>query len=204
MALTGPEGASGQSLPAAAVVEAAIGDYQCFFEEILSRLARIGIDVESYPVSHVAFRVESIAEYFACRDRLETVSIANVENVWSGRPISKILLRTPLTLGVNHAVGLIELIPPPHRPGYPMGLEHVGFTLGDQFDAFADRYDASITAHQDQGPHNQPLLITFENGRSAKFHRRGLYDVIVMEGNHFDGFHHVVESKGGVARLPSE
>jgi predicted metalloenzyme YecM len=174
-------------------VEQMLGDYGAFFEDIVRRLTRIGIDVGVYPVSHVAYRTETRGDYLTLRDRFEELSVANVENQWSGRPISKLLLRAPLPLGERHDVRLIELIPPPHRPGYPMGLEHLGFVIGDEFDSFADQHRTSITSQQDQGPLNQPMLITFDHGRSAKFLRHSLHDVVVMEGRQFDGFQHADE-----------
>lgn len=172
------------------VIEASLGDYRTFFADQVRRLVRIGIDPAPYPVSHLAFRTETYDEYLDLRDRIETVSRANVENQWSGRPISKLLLSQPLPLGDHHQVELIELIPPRHRPGYPMGLEHVGFVVGDEYEEFADRHQEVLTGRQDQGPINQPLYVTFDNGRTVKFHRHSLHDVVVKEGRTFDGFHH--------------
>ena len=57
--------------------------------------------------------------------------MANVENIWNGRPISKILLREPLEVEPHVTVDLIELLPPPHQRTYKMGLEHVGVVVGD-------------------------------------------------------------------------
>jgi predicted metalloenzyme YecM len=173
------------------VLDQMIGGYRAFFDEQMRHLSEVGIDVSGYPVSHLAFRTETFEEYLDLRDGIETLSRANVENQWSGRPISKLLLKEPEPLGDSHEVDLIELIPPGHRPGYPMGLEHVGFVVGDDFDVFAERHRDVITGQQDQGPINHPLYVTFDNNRSVKFHRFSLHDVVVKEGRSFDGFHHV-------------
>lgn len=168
-----------------------IGDYRAFFADQVGRLTGIGIDVSGYSVSHLAFRTETLEEYLSLRDQIESVSRANVENQWSGRPISKLLLKRPLEVGSSHSIDLIELIPPEHRPGYPLGMEHIGFVLGDDFDAFARRHEAVLTGQQDQGPLNQPLYVTFDDDTTVKFHRLSLHDVVVAEGRAFDGFQHV-------------
>ena len=48
----------------------------------------------------------------------------------------------------------------------------------------------AVTEHE-VGPINQPYIITFRNGRSVKFHRYSLQEVVEKEGRTFDGFHHV-------------
>ena len=162
-----------------------------FVVELADRLADLGIDVRSFPVGHVAVRTKSLDEYLVVRAQIEPHCVANVENLWSGRPISKLLLRSPAVAGKHHVVPLIELIPPPHGPGYRLGLEHVGFVVGDRFASFLDRYDGLFTGRQDQGRYNQPAVISFGDGTLAKFHEHSLHDVVVMEGRTFDGFRHV-------------
>lgn len=171
-------------------MEQIVGDFDAFFTHQAARLTQLGIDVTPYPVGHLAFRTGTYDEYLAVRTRLEALAEANVENRWNGRAISKLLLREPRRLGDHHDVSLIELIPPPHQRNYPMGLEHLGLVLGPEFEAFAVRHRGVITEQQDQGPFNQPLLITFDDGTSVKFHQHSLHDVVVMEGQRFDGFHH--------------
>lgn len=169
-----------------------IGDYRAFFDDQVRRLSGIGIDVEGLPLSHLAFRAGTHEEYLAVRDGIEAWCRANVENVWDGRPISKLQLAKPLPLGTHHSVDLIELIPPVHRPEHPLGLEHVGFVVGDDYEAFAERHRTVLTGIQDQGPISRPLFVTFENSITVKFHRISLHDVVVEEGGVFEGFHHVV------------
>jgi predicted metalloenzyme YecM len=166
-----------------------IGDYEAFYRMQVERSRGLGIETDDYPIGHLALRTHTMAEYEALRDRIERHCVANVENVWSGRPISKLLLRIPLRVSDRHSIELIELVPPPHRPGYAFGLEHIGFVVGADFDSFLVRHRAQITTQQDQGPFNQPLLITFDDSTSVKFHRHSLADVVRLEGHRFDGFH---------------
>ena len=73
-----------------------IGDYRAFAAQQRDRLLARGIDIRPYPLSHLAVRVPAWDQYVHLRTLLERHATANVENVWNGRPISKILLRTPL------------------------------------------------------------------------------------------------------------
>ena len=60
------------------------------------------------------------------RTLLDRFATASLENVWNGRPISLILLRTPLEVLPELSVPLIELISPVHQRVYKLGLEHLG------------------------------------------------------------------------------
>ena len=167
-----------------------VGDYVGFFNCRLHLLSEIGIDVTHYPISHLGFRVGTYEEYLELRDGIEKISKANVENVWNGRPISKLLLSKPVPLGPKHELELIELIPPIHDDRYPMGIEHLGFVIGGQYADFRRLHVDVLTGQQDQGPLNRPLFVRFDDERSVKFHRLSLHDVVVAEGRSFDGFHH--------------
>ena len=113
-----------------------LGDYQGFFAMQKGRLAERNMDISGYSVSHLAFRTETYDEYLALRDRIEQHCAANIETVWNGRPISKMLLKSALDLGDGFEVSLVELIPPVHQRLYRMGLEHVGIVVGDGVDEF--------------------------------------------------------------------
>jgi predicted metalloenzyme YecM len=167
-----------------------VGDYVEFFTCRLFLLSEIDIDVSEYPISHLAVRVGTYEDYLDLRDAIEKISKANVENVWSGRPISKLLLTEPVPLGPKHELELIELIPPIHDGRYPMGIEHLGFVIGAQYADFRRLHADVLTGQQDQGPLNRPLFVRFDDERSVKFHRLSLHDVVVAEGRSFDGFHH--------------
>jgi len=162
-----------------------LGDYRAFFADLRARLTAAGIDIGGCPVSHLAFRTATDGEYLLVRDRLRAYCSSEIENVWNGRPIGKLLLARPLELDKQFDAPLIELIPPPHRQPFPMGLEHVGIVVGERFDAFCERHDGILGGRQDQGPYCQPAWITFANDRTVKFYRHSLKDVVEMEGRPF-------------------
>src|SRR5206468_7330726 len=75
--------------------------------------------------------------YVHQRTLLERHARANSENVWNGRPISKVVLAEPLDVLDGTPVSLIELIPPVHQRVYRMGLEHLGVVVGEDIDDFS-------------------------------------------------------------------
>ena len=168
-----------------------IGDYRGFVAQQHARLLDRGINIRPYPLSHLAVRVAEWDQYVHVRTLLEAHATANIENVWNGRPISKILLVTPLKVLDGTAIPLIELIPPVHQRVYKMGLEHLGVVVGEDVDAFSRKHRAALTGQQFQSADNQPYYTLFEDFTHVKFYRRSLYDVCVLEGTRFDGFVHV-------------
>src|SRR3989449_6495880 len=168
-----------------------IGDYRGFVAQQHARLLARGIDIRPYPLSHLAVRVAEWDQYVHVRTLLERHATANLENVWNGRPISKILLVTPLEVLDGTAVPLIELIPPVHQRVYKMGLEHLGVVVGEEVDAFSRQHRAALTGQQFQSAANEPYYVLFEDFTHVKFHRRSLRAAVELEGGTFDGVHHV-------------
>lgn len=169
-----------------------LGDYRAFAAQQHDRLLARGIDIRPYPLSHLAVRVPEWDQYVHLRTLLERHATANSENVWNGRPISLILLATPLEVLDGMSVPLIELIPPVHQRVYKMGLEHLGVVIGDEVDAFSREHRAALTGQQFQSADNEPYYVLFEDFTHVKFHRRSLHDASVLQhGDTFDGFVHV-------------
>jgi predicted metalloenzyme YecM len=168
-----------------------IGDYRAFAELQRDRLAARGIDITPYALSHLAYRVADWDVYVHLRTLLERHAKANLENLWNGRPISLIVPAEPLEVLDGTPVSLIELIPPVHQRVYRMGLEHLGVVVGEHVDAFSREHRAVLTGQQFQSPENEPYYVLFEDFTHVKFHRRSLYDALVLRGATFDGFVHV-------------
>jgi len=155
-----------------------------------SVLAR-GIDIAPYPLSHLAVRVADWDLYVHQRTLLERHARSNRENVWNGRPISKIVLAEPLKVLDGTPVSLIELIPPVHQRVYRMGLEHLGVVVGEDFDEFSRVHRAVLTGQQFQSANVDPVYVLFEDFTHVKFYRRSFFDVVEDEEGRFEGFVHV-------------
>jgi len=125
-----------------------IGDYRAFAALQRDRLTARGIDIAPYELSHLAVRVPEWDQYVHLRTLLERHAVANLENVWNGRPISLIVPAEPLEVLGGKVVPLIELIPPVHQRVYKMGLEHLGVVVGDTFDAFVGAQKPVLTGRR--------------------------------------------------------
>ena len=168
------------------------------------RCLDIGIDVGAMPVSHVAVRCRTWHEYADARDRLEEVSVANLENVWNGRPISKLVLAEPAPVDGGRHVPVIELIPPFHQRVYRMGLEHVGYVVPEPFREFVDQHVDVLTGQQFQSPVCAPVYRLFPDYTHVKFYERSLRDACELEGASFDQFTHADWAPEDPTAGPSE
>src|SRR4026209_3189 len=121
-----------------------------------------GIDIAPYPLSHLAVRVADWDLYVHQRTLLERHAKANTENVWSGRPISLIVLAEPLEVLDGTPVSLIELIPPVHQRVYRMGLEHLGVVVGEEFDEFSRAHRPALTGQQFQSSAVDPGYVSID------------------------------------------
>jgi hypothetical protein len=139
----------------------------------------------------VAVRTRTWRDYLELRRDIERCCTGNLDNVWNGRPISKLLLREPIPVANGQSVPLIELIPPFHQRVYRMGLEHTGFVVGDEVDQFGRRHRDVVTGQQFQSPVCEPYYVLFpETYTHAKFYRLSLAHICRLEGNSFDAFGH--------------
>ena len=155
-----------------------IGDFEAFFSLQVERLNDIQIDISGREISHLAYRTETYKEYLKIRDKIERHCTSNMENVWNGRPISKMQLEEPLILSAEFMVQVIELIPPVHRRVYKMGLEHLGVVIGDSVDEFSRENRSSLTGQQFQSEECEPYYVTFyDDFTTVKFYRNSLLEI---------------------------
>jgi predicted metalloenzyme YecM len=145
------------------------GDYRGFAAMQHERLLARGIDIRPYALSHLAVRAPEWDQYVHVRTLLERQATASSENVWNCRPISMIVLATPLEVLGGKIVSLIELIPPVHQRVYRMGLEHLGVVIGDEVDAFSREHRAVLTGQQFQSAEVEPYYVLFEDFTHVKF-----------------------------------
>ncbi|RXZ50038.1 VOC family protein [Agromyces binzhouensis] len=163
---------------------------RAFTAQQIARCAALGIDASGYRISHLAIRTRTWNDYVAARDAIESYSTANLENVWNGRPISKLVLAEPIEIAEGIGIPLIELIPPFHQRVYRMGLEHVGFVVGPEHQAFIERHREVLTGQQFQSRFCAPVYRLFDDYTHVKFYETSLGDVCRLEGAAFDGIVH--------------
>ncbi len=170
-----------------------IGDYNQFFDRQVDRLSKLDIDIKGCEISHFAYRTATYKEYLAKRDEIESHCKSNIENVWNGRPISIMQLKSPRALSNGHTLNTIELIGPVHRRVYPMGLEHVGVVIGKTVDDFSVKHRSKLTGQQFQSKECEPYYVTFfEDFSTVKFYDQSLTRICEQQhGRSYTGFSHV-------------
>ncbi len=165
-------------------IEKVIGDYKGFFSDLLEQLIQLHIDVQGMPVSHICYRVSSVAEYETIRDQLKSFCSAYNEEDFNGRPISLLIVKTPLVLSKGFTTTMIELPSPRAAHTYPTGLEHGGIIVGEKLDKFKDKYKNVLTGEKDRKYYSVPF-IEFPNGKVVKFYKNSLKEIVESEGKKF-------------------
>ena len=159
-----------------------IGDYRSFFQDIVLRLTNLSIDVQGLPISHIAYRVETLDEYRRIQDGLIYCSKSWVETQFNGRAISIFELDEPIDLAPGYTCSVIELPAPRAAHTYPDGLEHAAFYMETGFDAFTQQHANLITGYKDRRPYCEPAFIQFDNGTVARFYNMTLRDLVEKQG----------------------
>ena len=172
-------------------VEDIIGDYKAFAALQRDRLLKRGIDITPFGLSHLCYRAPEWDQYVHVRTLLERHASANRESFWNGHPVSLIKLAAPLEILEGKWRPWIELIAPVHQRVYKMGLEHIGFVVGDGFDEFSRTHRPVLTGQQFQSAKVDPVYILMEDWTHVKFYRRSFVDVVEDEGGPIEGFTHL-------------
>ena len=161
-----------------------IGNYKAFIDEILSSLYKKQVKLDKLEGDHLCFRVETLSQYKDMKAKLGMFSLEYSENIHHGRPITIFKLREPLRIQ-GFEFPLIELPAPKTDRAYKFGLEHIEFVVPD-FTRFKQDYVGLFTGKEDSGPYNQLVKITFNDGKTVKFHQRSLLEILKLEGKGFN------------------
>ena len=151
-----------------------------FLDELMTALTTDGIDVSTYELDHLCYRVATPERYQELRDQLPQYGELLTDNPVNGRPIATFRLTDPLRYR-NRLIHYLELPAPKPGSPYAEGWEHVEFVIDEPLAAFAEHYphvdfDRSGMAK----PRNADLRRRYPCG-SVKFHRQSLAAVIAAE-----------------------
>ena len=150
-----------------------------FLDSLFENIDSYKIDVSSYELDHICYRVASIDEYLEMKHVLSQFgSPIKWEHIIWGRPISTFKLSSPI-IYKNREISLIELPSPKTGSPYSTGWEHAEFVIDTDLDSFIERYNQ---IHWDlwgyQKSINPDISIRFEDNTSIKFHEKNLEYVI--------------------------
>lgn len=154
-----------------------LGAHSTFLDQILSLLEKDQIDVSSYELDHICYRVETMDSYYNISKLLLDHAILLTESQIQGRPISTFKLNEPLEYQ-DRKIYLIELPSPKSSSPYSKGFEHVEFVVGKGLFQLEKQYpDVDFIRKGMTKKINPDLRIQYE-GLSVKFHEHHLEYVI--------------------------
>lgn len=154
-----------------------IWNYTSFLDKVFRLLEKDKIDVSSYELDHICYRVESQERYnFVKNIFLEESKLLSEVLIW-GRMISTFKLAHPL-IYKNREIFVIEIPEPKENNFYPEWLEHIEFVIDKSFEDFKKMYqDISFDSRAEWKEINPDIQLRYENC-SVKFHHNSLEYVI--------------------------
>jgi len=167
-------------------VEAIVGDYTTFLDNVFSDLSQLKIDVKHYELDHICYRVVTDEQFEASSMALGKIAELLGTVVLGGRKVSTYKLHEPIVYN-NRSIALIELpeFKKSSKNSYPLGLEHVEFAIGAEADlqAFAhDHPHIAFEMDEFKKANNPAIRVMLPNGHgSVKFHHLPLEEVIRRE-----------------------
>ncbi len=158
-------------------VQNLLGSIASFMEKILLVLEKDRIDVSTYLLDHICYRVETLARYVELKKSLQERNEKISENIIHGRPISVFKLKKPLVYG-KWNISCLELPSPKPNSFYPEGYEHVEFVVPN-LQKFSKQY-SHLPFQEDLIPQNRTLSLKYD-GLSIKFHEQPLERVVKIQ-----------------------
>lgn len=116
-----------------------LSPHEIFLDELFDHITRDGIDVSSYELDHLCYRVGTLREYDDMREVLSNMGVLLTEAEIDGRPISTYALTMPLIYR-GRTIRLIELPAPKQSVSYKTGWEHAEFAVGEDPKTWMTRY----------------------------------------------------------------
>lgn len=110
-----------------------------FLDKIFLNLELSNVDVSSYELDHICYRVSSIENYIIIKKYLYDKSELLSENIVSWRKIATYKLFEPIKYK-NREINLIEIPAPKIWSNYEDWFEHVEFVIDISFEEFINKY----------------------------------------------------------------
>ena len=162
-------------------LEAIIGNYSSFLDDILGRIVSEGFDMNDFiQVDHMCYRTTSIENYKDKKIELAEVEKLLGETMVNGRPISTFRLNEPVWHD-RWRIDAIELPAPKAGTGHTEGLEHIELVLYDDIPTFLQKYAAKPFEMRAADRGINPEIGLQLGELSVKFHLLNLPTVVYLE-----------------------
>ena len=154
-----------------------LGDAIPFLDCIFQYLTLKKVDVTSYELDHICYRVETEQQYQYLKKELSNLGELLAESQIGGRAIASIKLEKPI-LYQNRKIGVIELPAPKKGSFYKEGFEHVEFVIHTPFEDFLKAHPHLNFLTKDLKKSVNQGVTLKETDFSVKFHHYTLEYVI--------------------------
>lgn len=148
-----------------------------FLDKIFLNLELSNVDVSSYELDHICYRVSSIENYIIIKKYLYDKSELLSENIVSWRKIATYKLFEPIKYK-NREINLIEIPAPKIWSNYEDWFEHVEFVIDISFEEFINKYQKLNYWLDSLNKKINPELKLLFWDCSVKFHHYNLEYVI--------------------------
>ena len=153
-----------------------------FLDSIFHKINEIGIDVSTYKLDHICYRVSLDEDYMRFKKLLTTSADLLSESEINGRPICCFKLNEPIIYG-NRKVDVFELPSPKLGSRYDEGYEHVEFVITDSLHDFVSKYPTLDFDKKGMKKIVNPDLRLQLGTICVKFHEQAIEEVIEIEKN---------------------
>jgi predicted metalloenzyme YecM len=121
-------------------LQAIIGDYQAFLNQIIKEITQAGFDWNDFvQMDHLCYRVSTQDDYEQKKQALNTVAAVLSETLVNGRPITTFRLHQPIFYD-RWRIDAVELPAPKSGIETKEGLEHIELVLFDDIQTFLQKY----------------------------------------------------------------
>ena len=158
-------------------IEELLGKTTPFLKKVFAYLKKDKINVSSYELDHICYRVETLKKYEELKQKFLNHGSLLSETQIGGRFISSFKLHVPITFD-NRKIYCIELPAPKKGRFYPEGYEHVEFVVDKEFNKFMELYPKVNFDTRAMSKEINPDISINYDGCSVKFHHNTLEYVI--------------------------
>ncbi len=154
-----------------------LNDPTPFLNQIFQYLASKKINVDTYELDHICYRVETEERYEQLKKQLTKLGELLTESQIGDRAIASIKLDQPI-IYQHRTIDVIELPAPKKGSFYKEGFEHVEFVIDAPFDKFMATHSHLAFITKDLKKSVNRGITLKETDFSVKFHHHTLEYVI--------------------------
>ncbi len=157
-----------------------LGDPAPMLRQIFEGLEAMGVDVSTYELDHVCYRVANRGTYEEKKEVLRDFGECLTESLINGRPIATFKLHKPLEYG-GKKIALIELPAPKEGTSHLEGFQHAEFVIDLSFDDFIRAHPKVVFDLRGAFKKINPEIKISLGAIEVKFHHKSLEEIIRLE-----------------------